>query len=151
LFSFYDLPPKQVKRLGTGLWDDMGLTAEPGLEGAWFSAPDPEQRKIFEKRYKDLYKLSAPRLATLSYDATALAIVLARTSQQKYGRTMFLRTDIVNPNGFSGLDGIFRFRPDGLVERGLAVLELSRGNIRVIDPAPTTFQIYTPEINSVSQ
>jgi len=47
--------------------------------------------------------------------------------------------DVID-NGFSGLDGIFRFRPDGLVQRGLAVLQVQRGGNTIIDPPPQTFQ-----------
>ena len=47
---------------------------------------------------------------------------------------------IGNPNGFSGVDGIFRFRPDGTAERGLAILEVRREGFRVISPAPDDFR-----------
>ena len=36
-----------------------------------------------------------------------------------HGSPDFDSASITNPNGFAGIDGIFRFRPDGLVERGL--------------------------------
>ena len=46
----------------------------------------------------------------------------------------------MNPSGFTGVDGLFRFRPDGLVQRGLAVLEVQpQGNV-VISPAPQSFE-----------
>ncbi len=148
LLSLYDMDAKSVKRLGTGLWDDTGLASEKSMNYSWFAAPSPDLRKDFESRFRQLYGYSAPRLATLAYDATALAIVLARKGQQEgllqnasYGRaSIFSHNQISNPNGFSGVDGIFRFRPDSLVERGLAVLEIRDGSARVIDPAPTTFQ-----------
>ena len=31
-----------------------------------------------------------------------------------------------HPSGFAGVDGIFRLRTDGLIQRGLAVLEVHR-------------------------
>ena len=37
------------------------------------------------------------------------------------------------------MDGIFRLRPSGLVERGLSVFEIQRDGAREIDPAPTSF------------
>ena len=46
----------------------------------------------------------------------------------------------MDPNGFSGVDGIFRFNADGTSERGLAVLEVRPGGFDVVNPAPTTFQ-----------
>lgn len=140
LLSYYDLGPRDVKRLGTGLWDDRSLASEPALEGAWFAAPSPDLRRDFEKNYRNLYGARPPRLSSLAYDATALAAVLARKSYRETGRARFERADLLNPNGFAGVDGIFRFRPDGLVERGLAVLEFRDSSIKVIDPAPSTFQ-----------
>ena len=47
---------------------------------------------------------------------------------------------ITNPNGWSGVDGIFRFLPDGRSERALAVIEVQSGRGTVVSPAPTTFQ-----------
>ena len=53
---------------------------------------------------------------------------------------VFSRSALFNPNGFAGVDGIFRFHSNGLVERGLAVLEIQNGTLVVQDPAPVTFQ-----------
>lgn len=140
LITQYGLPPSRVKRLGTGLMDDTSLRGEPSLNGAWFAAPAPNARKDFEQKYQATYGKSAPRLATLAYDATALSAVLAQRGLQNGGRPQFDRSALMNPNGFYGIDGIFRFRPDGTAERGLAILEFRRGTTVVIDDAPTTFQ-----------
>lgn len=142
LLSYYDLGPDVVKRLGTGLWDNTGLASEQSLDRAWYAAPSPQFRAEFESRYRSLYGQKPPRLATMSYDAAALAIVLARNGLQRHGEPAFDRDSIMNNNGFAGLDGIFRFRPDGLIERGMAVMEFYRENVREIDPAPRTFQLY---------
>lgn len=139
LLSHYDLPPSVVRRLGTGLFDDLGLASEESLNGAWFAAPSPNLRKAFESRFLATYSYSAPRLSSLAYDATALAAVLARRGLQSSGHPAFDRVSLTNPNGFAGIDGIFRFRSDGTAERGLAVLEYRHGQIRVIDEAPRTF------------
>lgn len=125
--------PAQVKLLGTGLWDEPGLGSEPSLEGAWYAAPPPQARADFQKRFTDTYKRAPARLATLAYDATALAAVLARTPD-------FSAAALTNPSGYAGLDGIFRLRADGVAERGLAVLEVHRTGTTVIDEAPTSFQ-----------
>ena len=77
-----------------------------------------------------------PRLASLAYDATLIAARLAETdAPNPYSEAM-----LTNPNGFLGADGLFRLTSEGVVERGLAVLELSRNGVRVIDPAPLSFQ-----------
>lgn len=121
--------------LGTGLWDDATMSTDPAVYGGWFAAPDPHQRRDFEKRYQDNYGSLPPRLATLGYDAMALAAVLARSGDDK----PFSEDHMTNARGFAGIDGIFRFRGDGLSERGLAILEIQGGRPQVIDPAPTAF------------
>lgn len=129
------LSPNQVKFLGTGLWDDPAVAQEPALSGAWFAAPDPNQRADFEARFQSMYGKKPTRLATLAYDATALAAVLARPG----GGRPYDPAVLTNPTGFAGIDGLFRLRPDGIAERRLAVLEITPQGARVIDPAPTNF------------
>jgi len=143
LISKYGLPPSQVVRLGTGLMDDKKLIGEANLVGTKFAAPSPALRRSFEGRYRSTYDRNPPRLATLAYDATALASVLARRSAAS-GRvgSIFNSKAIMNPNGFSGIDGIFRFRPNGVAERGLAVLEFRKGRIDIVEDAPDTFLAY---------
>jgi ABC-type branched-subunit amino acid transport system substrate-binding protein len=133
---YFKIDPDQVKFLGTGLWDDPGLGTEPSLDGGWYAAPDPQSRAAFEQRFAQLYRHAAPRLATLGYDAMALAAVLAKAPQG----ADFSDAAITSANGFSGLDGIFRFRANGLVQRGLAVLEVQHNGDGIIDPAPQSFQ-----------
>ncbi|MGQ0526905.1 MAG: penicillin-binding protein activator [Alphaproteobacteria bacterium] len=130
----------KLQRLGTGLFDDPALAASGALEGAWFAGPAPALRVTFENRFREAYGAAPPRLATLSYDATALAAILAQRGYETGDKPAYDRDSITNPNGFSGVDGIFRFRPDGRAERGLAVLEFRQGRIEVLDPAPLTFQ-----------
>ncbi len=133
---YFKIDPDQVKFLGTGLWDDPTIGTEPSLDGGWYAAPAPSARAPFEQRFSQLYRHPPPRLATLGYDATALAAVLARAPQG----ADFSDQALTNPNGFSGLDGIFRFRTNGLVQRGLAVLQVQRGSNTIIDQPPQTFE-----------
>lgn len=135
-----NMPPSSVRRLGTGLMDDPALASDPSLNGLWFAAPDPAARKKFERRYSETYGAQPQRIASLAYDATALAAVLARSGFNADGEPAFTGASITNPNGFYGVDGVFRFRTDGIVERGLAILEYRAGHMVVIDNAPTTFQ-----------
>ncbi len=136
LLPFYDVDPAQVHLIGTPAWEDQSLASEPALVGAWFAAPDPAGRAEFERKYREAYSRSAPRIATLAYDATGLAAVLARLN----GVADFSAATLSSPSGFAGIDGIFRFGPDGVVERGLAVLQLDRRSIQVVSPAPATFE-----------
>jgi branched-chain amino acid transport system substrate-binding protein len=136
LLPFYDIDPAKVRMLGTGQWDVPGLGSEPALAGGWYAAPDPAKRRGFEQLYRDAYGDTPPRLATLAYDATALAAVLAR---QQDGPD-FSEATLTSVSGFEGRDGIFRFLSSGVTERGLAVMQLRQRDARVIQSAPTTFQ-----------
>lgn len=128
---------QRVRLLGTALWDEPGLGQEPALAGGWFAAPEPEQRASVEQRYERLYGKKPPRVATLAYDATALAAILARMG----GPAPYAPAALGNPSGFEGVDGLFRLRPNGLSERALAVLEVTPTGSRVLDPAARTFEV----------
>jgi branched-chain amino acid transport system substrate-binding protein len=127
---------KPVQLLGSGLWDVPDIGGEPALVGGWFAAAAPEPRRVFEQHFRAVYGHDPPRLASLGYDAAALAGVLARST----GNEPFSQQAILNPSGFTGVNGLFRFAPSGLVQRGLAVLEVQPQGDVVISPAPKTFQ-----------
>ncbi|MDD5585777.1 MAG: penicillin-binding protein activator [Alphaproteobacteria bacterium] len=128
------LDRNKVRLLGTGLWDEPGLGGRlEMLVGGWYAAAEPEAREHFVSNYKKTYGQEPPRLATLTYDATSLAAVLATQGGH------FDRASLANPSGFAGIDGIFRFTRQGLAERGLAVNEITVSGSRIIDPAPSTF------------
>lgn len=133
---YYDVDPSAVRMLGSFDWGNAaGVSTEPALIGGWFAAPPPEARAEYQVRYRETYGESPLRLTTLAYDATALAAVLAASP----GGPDYSFRALTSPSGFAGRDGIFRFGPDGLVERGLSVLQLEPRGHRVIDPAPSTF------------
>lgn len=136
LLPYYDVDPRDVKFLGTGLWDDPSLAREPPLNGAWFPAPPPEGHDQFLVRYRRAYGETPPRIASLGYDAVSLAIALSSLPESE----RFTPQALTNPDGFAGVDGIFRFNPDGSTDRGLAVLEIRPTGATVIDPAPTSFR-----------
>jgi ABC-type branched-subunit amino acid transport system substrate-binding protein len=124
----------QPQFMGTGLWDDAGLFANPALAGAWFAAPDAAGYRAFAQRYRARYGQDPVRTASLAYDGVSLVASLVKAGGGRIGDDM-----LTNPSGFSGIDGVFRFRPDGTCERGLAVMEIGGGSARVISPAPRAF------------
>lgn len=126
---------KSVQFIGTGVWDVPGIGSEAMLQGAWYAAPDPARRADFERKFVATYGRPPQRLATLAYDAVALAGQLARL---KPGGD-FSAEALTNPNGWYGVDGIFRFLPDGRTQRGLAVIEIQGDRGVVVSPAPNTF------------
>ena len=127
---------KRVQLLGTGLWgDDTRIASEKLLDGGWYPSPEQTGFRNFSGRYRARYGQDPVRTATLSYDAVALVAALVKTQ----GMQRFSEQVLTNPSGFAGIDGVFRFRPEGTNERGLAVLRVTPSGGQVISPAPKSF------------
>lgn len=135
LLAANGLISKRIQILGTGLWDDARVLNIPALQGAWFAAPDNSGFTAFAKRYRARFGTDPTRIATLARDAVALAAALARTK----GQHPYSRQVLTSAAGFRGIDGVFRFRQNGLSERALSVIEIRRGTAKTISPAPTSF------------
>ena len=75
------------------------------------------------------------RPATLAYDAVSLVAALVKTQ----GPARFAEETLTNSSGFAGIDGVFRFRPDGTNQRGLAVMRVTTSGTQVVSPAPKAF------------
>lgn len=134
LLPYYDVDPRQVKFIGTGLWDDPSVLREPSLVGGWFAAPPPETRKAFQDRYERVFGSKPHRISSLAYDAMSLSIALSGGQPgQRY-----TVSELTAEDGFAGIDGVFRFTQEGLNERGLAVMEVRPGGFVVVSPAPTS-------------
>jgi ABC-type branched-subunit amino acid transport system substrate-binding protein len=133
LLAYFDVDPAKVQYIGTFGWNDPGLFAEPALKGGIFAAPDPANWKLFSDRYQTNYGDQPPRIASLAYDTTALAAILAGSD------TGITKQGLTNATGFAGVDGIFRLQPGGRTQRGYAVMQISRDGAKIISPAPTAF------------
>jgi branched-chain amino acid transport system substrate-binding protein len=127
---------RRVQLLGTGLWDEARIFESKDLNGGWYAAPDSAGFRSFSARYKARYGQEPVRTATLAYDAVALVAALVKTQ----GAQRFSEQTLTGSSGFAGIDGIFRFRPDGTNERGLAVLRVAPGGGQVVSPPPRAFQ-----------
>ena len=126
---------RNIQLLGTGLWDNPRVFASASLQGGLYAAPDPAGFRAFAGRYRTRFGSEPVRTATLAYDAVALVAALARTQ----GAQRFSQDVLTNPSGFSGIDGLFRFRPDGTNERGLAVMRVGNGGGVAVAGSPKSF------------
>jgi len=125
-----------IQMLGTGLWDDPEVNKLANLSGGWFASSPPENYKAFEQHFIKTYSYKPDRRASLSYDAVALATTIAIAAKgENFDKSLI--TDAVGFNGPA--NGIFRFRDDGTIERGLAILSVNSQGFITIDPAPTMF------------
>ena len=126
---------KRVQLLGTGLWDDPHIFSTAALDDGWYAAPESAGFRNFTNRYRARFGQDPVRTATLAYDAVALVAALVKTQ----GAQRFSEQVLTTSSGFAGIDGIFRFRPDGTNERGLSVLRVAPSGGQAISPAPRSF------------
>ena len=119
LLPYSDVDIRRVQMLGTGRWNDPTVWREPTLIGGIFAAPDPTNFEQFEAGYERIYRTKPTRIAALGYDAGAMAAALSSVE----GGNGF--SALTSRDGFNGINGLFRFRPDGRVERSLSLLEIT--------------------------
>lgn len=136
LLPYYEIDIRRVRVLGVDDWSPRDLRREPALGGAWYAGPPPGVLKGFIARYRAVYKSAPHALATLAYDAVALAAVLA----QRPGGPTFDVAALTARNGFAGSAGLFRLLPSGASERRFAIMQVAPDAVRVISPSPPTFE-----------
>jgi outer membrane PBP1 activator LpoA protein len=130
-------PSNQARILGTELWrGDTAITNSATMRGAWFAAAPEAMFGQLRTRYRTRYGKLPYRLGSLGYDAVLLTVRIAR--DWRPGRA-FPEAELRNEEGFSGVDGAFRFGRDGIADRQLEVVEVRPGGFATVSPAPTGF------------
>ena len=123
--------------LGTELWaSDRGLGSVPRLRGAWYAAAPDARFQQFVTRYRARYGKAPMRLASLGYDSMLLTVRAARSWQP--GRRFPVRA-LNEPEGFAGVDGIFRFGRDNVAQRAFEVRQVTAAGTTIISAAPSSF------------
>ncbi|MFK4871244.1 penicillin-binding protein activator [Novosphingobium sp. ZW T3_23] len=126
-----------VRLLGTELWGgERELATSPALNGAWFSTVSDVRFAQFSKSYRARFGAAPFRIATLGYDSVLLTLRVARDWVP--GKA-FPAAEMLDPGGFLGVDGPFRFGKTGLIERALEVRAVEGGAVKVISAAPSGF------------
>ncbi|MBB04334.1 MAG: penicillin-binding protein activator [Pseudooceanicola sp.] len=128
--------PAVTQYMGLTRWDVPSQTLDlPGLQNGWFALPDPTLSAQFANRYSAAYGAQPHPLAGLAYDGIAAIGALVK----KGSRNALSRGSLTQGAGFQGVNGVFRFQSNGVVERGMAVATIRNKQVVVIDPAPRSF------------
>lgn len=126
-----------AKILGTELWNTEGaLAASPALRGAWFASVSDGMYNKLAVKYRERFGKSPYRLASLGYDAVLLVTRIA--GDWRTG-SAFPSARLMDPGGFDGVDGAFRFSRDGVVERTLEVQQAGPSGSTIVSAAPRGF------------
>jgi branched-chain amino acid transport system substrate-binding protein len=115
---------------------ESSVAAKPALNGAWYASVSDTLYRQYAAKYRARFGSGPYRLSSLGYDSVLLTVRIAR--DWKPG-TAFPVSRLRDGDGFSGIDGAFRFGRDNVAERALEVKEIRGGTTSVVSPAPTGF------------
>lgn len=127
-----------AKVLGTELWNtESALTTMAPLHGAWFASVSDTLYRQLAAKYRARFATAPYRIASMGYDAVLL---VSRIAQDWRIGSDFPMARLMDDGGFTGIDGPFRFRRDGVVERALEVSQVGAGGLSVVSPPPGKFE-----------
>lgn len=126
-----------AKVLGTELWNTEGaLASMTPLHGAWFASVSDNLYRQLTAKYRARFSAAPYRIASMGYDAVLL---VSRIAQDWRVGSDFPMGRLMDEGGFTGIDGPFRFRRDGVVERALEVSQIGANGQTVVSPPPARF------------
>ncbi|WP_369025256.1 penicillin-binding protein activator [Qipengyuania sp. RANM35] len=126
-----------ARLLGTELLSgESSITKASAMRGTLFSAVSDSRYKRFVDSYEARFGSQPYRVATLGYDAVLLTLRVAR--DWKVGKAFPIKS-LRSEDGFLGLDGAFRFKNSGVVERAMELREVRANEVVVVEAAPARF------------
>ena len=123
LLTYYDVDPKIVQFMGTGVIDDQNFFFEPSLQGAIFPGIQNEKRSNLLDKYHLIYDKKFRRISTLPYDLLGLLNYVYSNNKSYYEFIELLNNEKVK---FEGVDGNFYFK-NNMIERELDILKITSG------------------------
>jgi ABC-type branched-subunit amino acid transport system substrate-binding protein len=127
-----------AKVLGTELWNtETAISGVAPLHGAWFASVSDNLYRQLASKYRVRYGAGPYRIASMGYDAVLL---VSRIAQDWRVGTEFPMARLTDEGGFTGIDGPFRFRRDGVVERALEVSQVGPNGLTQVAPPPARFE-----------
>ncbi|WP_397605320.1 penicillin-binding protein activator [Sphingorhabdus sp.] len=128
---------RTAKILGTDLWNiDGTLAGSSPMYGAWFASVSDTLYTQYATKYRARFGKAPLRLSSLGYDSVLL---VARVARDWRPGTRFPIGQLTDPQGFIGVDGAFRFNPNGMTDRMLEVQEIQAGKFVTVSAAPSQF------------
>jgi ABC-type branched-subunit amino acid transport system substrate-binding protein len=132
------LDPMKIQYAGLARWDVPAQMLDlPGVQNGWFAVPDTAGNENFATRYELANGGRPHNLAGLAYDAVSIITQIGRSD----GGAVLSAQNLTNPNGFKGVDGIFRLKNDGTNERALSIAQIIEKQVTILDPAARAFSI----------
>ena len=130
VLAYYDADPERVLYLGTTQWNQQRILNEPSLQGGVYTFRPTDRDDSFNSLWSAAWRSSPGALARLSFDATAMAAVLAGQQRGLW------QASLESGSGFSGFSGAYRLLPGGGNQRAFELRRIEGGVSRVLQAAP---------------
>ena len=116
------LDVKNIQLAGmTKLEGERSVLQNPYLDGIIYIGSDIEKYNAFEREYLNTYNTTPIKISSIVYD---LLNVLDKFFEKEDGVYVVNKEKLLYPLGYDGIDGRFRFLPNGLIERNMFVLQV---------------------------
>jgi len=130
------LSGSEAKFIGLTRWDaNVEVLTSSAAQGGIIALPDQALIGAFESRYSATYGDRPHPLAGLAYDGIAAIGALVAQGNAN----ALTKNALTTSQGFQGTGGIFRFLPNGLNQRGLAIAEIRNNQVITLEAAPRSF------------
>lgn len=120
--------------MGTSGWSRQ-LYSNAALSGVLLALPNQEAMQETSARFQSSYARPLSVDSAYAYDALALAAGIVRAK----GRKAINSATLHSRSGFRGASGIFRFGPDGSIERLFPIYTLSDRQVKLVENSPEGF------------
>ena len=100
----------------------------PSAQGLMVAIPSTADVGVIADRFRAKFGREPSYDAAIGYDAIAIAAGLVCTG----GADAINVANLTSSQGFRAATGLFRFRPDGRIERRMVVHRIENGSLKVI-------------------
>jgi len=100
----------------------------PSAQGLMVAIPSTSDVRVIAERFKAKFGREPTYDAAIGYDSIAIAAGLVRSG----GPDAITVENLTSSQGFRAATGLFRFRPDGRIERRMIVHRIENGSLKVI-------------------
>ena len=132
---------RNIQIIGTSHWHKDSIINNEIMDGALFTESGNDFYDKFVEKYSKIYHKNPSKIDSIAYDMAAFVIDLSDEIQSEKS----INSAIVNFNnkkGYKGVNGLFRFLPNGLIERNLAVMQIKNKGLNQTGKAPNSFIKY---------
>jgi len=128
LLLFYDVDPKKVQFVGTGVWDNKVFFDEPALQGSIFPGVSQNKRNWFFNDYFLNYNEEPTRTITITYDLIGIVSYIINNNLYLNDVKELLNDKQIT---FEGMDGRFSFE-NNVISRELNILKILNGDAIIV-------------------